>query len=56
MRKPPEQSCSNFKEIKLFVDKEGSGLGVIYVSTGVGEFLSNVDLDSGINWDFQKRT
>lgn len=55
MRKAPEQSCSNFKEIKLFVDREGRGLGVIYVSTGAGEFLSNVDLNSGINWDFSKK-
>lgn len=55
MKQTQEKSCSNFKEIRFFVDKEGSGLGVIYVSTGAGEFLSNLDLNTGINWNFSKK-
>lgn len=55
MNQSKEQSCSNFKEIKFFVDKDGKGLGVVYISTGLGEFLANLDLNAGINWNFSKK-
>lgn len=50
-----ERSCSDFREIRLFLDKKADSLGVLYISTGVGEFLANVDMNIGINWDFSKK-
>lgn len=55
MNQSIEQSCLKFREIKFFVEEESNGLGVVYVSTGEGEFLANVDMNTGIKWDFSKK-
>ena len=51
----PTNSCSNFKEFTLYLSETDCNKGIIYLSTGAGEFTAKIDLTGGINWNFSKK-